>query len=211
MTREHGGDSTSCRRASPCSAAGCSPMPAGGRSSTSGRAAARRRRSRPTGSPACRAAPRGSPPRREAGPATGAWHALARPAPGRQTLVAAERRLEAVRAEAHETRQDPPGAVAGPRDLDLASAASHLHAHTLCDAIYQALVDDRVLDEERLRAFFDDVEPDLLRRTLGLLRGRTVAGIDAFTLPRPDDARRARAVPRGTRGDGRRHGCGRRA
>ncbi|HEX3476325.1 MAG TPA: hypothetical protein VHT91_14970, partial [Kofleriaceae bacterium] len=84
--------------------------------------------------------------------------------------------------EAHEARLDAPGAVTVPRDLDLTRAASYLHAHTLCDAIHQALVDDRVLEEERLRALFADVAPDLLRTALALLRGRTVAGIDAFTL-----------------------------
>jgi hypothetical protein len=145
-------------------------------------------------------------------PATGTHSALASPTPGRQTLVAAETHLGPVadtrptsteatpapdpallersplhawstdRARAREARRAAPSSVAGPRDLDLASAASHLHAHTLCDAIYQALVDDRVLDEERLRAFFGDVEPAVLRTALALLRGRTVAGIDAFTL-----------------------------
>ncbi|HEX8113415.1 MAG TPA: hypothetical protein VF516_37050, partial [Kofleriaceae bacterium] len=85
-------------------------------------------------------------------------------------------------ARARPARRDEPRGVTGPRDLDLASAASYLHAHTLCDAIYQALVDDHVLEEERLRAFFGDVEPDLLRTALALLRGRTVAGIGAFTL-----------------------------
>ena len=123
--------------------------------------------------------------------------------PGRQTLVAAEQPAGPltegndglgslfpdlrIRVTADEDR-GPVGDAAAwqelpePRDLDLAGAARHLHAHTVCDAVYQALVDDRALDEGRLLVFFGGVAPELLRTALTLLQARTLDGMNAFTL-----------------------------